>query len=90
MIISMAKSALDVLLAGLFFGAGLPMIFTMGITLWSKATSTVNEDGTVQRNYFTLAAAGVCFLVVIVAILVGVLWITRKSMKHYLGIAVFG
>ena len=37
-----------------------------------------------------LAGAVLCFAIVLAAVVIGVLWITRKSLDHYLGISVFG
>ncbi|MDO4919067.1 hypothetical protein [Kocuria sp.] len=90
MIVDMAKSALTVLLAGLCFGAGLPALFTVGITLWSRATPQPRPDGTAHRSVPALVGAVLCFAVVAAAVVIGVLWITRKSLDHYLGISVFG
>ncbi|RKQ35229.1 hypothetical protein C1C97_008290 [Kocuria tytonis] len=90
MIAQMAKSALAVLLAGLCFGAGLPALFTVGIALWSRATPPPGPDGTARRNAVALAGAVLCFAIVLAAVVIGVLWITRKSLDHYLGISVFG
>ncbi|MDN3227324.1 hypothetical protein QWJ06_11435 [Kocuria rhizophila] len=82
----MARSALAVLVAGLCFGAGLPALFTVGITLWSRATPDPGPDGTARRNPVALAGAVLCFAIVLAAVLIGVLWITRKSLEHYLGV----
>ena len=57
MIAEMARSALAVLVAGLCFGAGLPALFTVGITLWSRATPDPGPDGTARRNPVALAGA---------------------------------
>ena len=84
MIAEMARSALAVLVAGL------PALFTVGITLWSRATPDPGPDGTARRNPVALAGAVLCFAIVLAAVLIGVLWITRKSLEHYLGITVFG
>ncbi|ASE11642.1 Uncharacterised protein [Kocuria rhizophila] len=90
MIVEMARSVLAVLLAGLCFGAGLPALFTVGITLWSRATPEPGPDGVARRKPLALAGAVLCFAIVLAAVVIGVLWITRKSLDHYLGISVFG
>lgn len=89
MIGPMLQSAFQVLLAGLAFGAGLPAVFALGIKLWSMGTPEPDADGVARRNPAALAAAGLCFLVVLAAVILGVLWITQKSLYHYLGISVF-
>ena len=85
-----ASSIVQVLGLGLVIGAGLPALFTVGITLWSRATPDPGPDGTARRNPAALAGAVLCFAIVLAAVLIGVLWITRKSLEHYLGITVFG
>lgn len=89
MIGPMVQAAFQVLLAGLAFGAGLPAVFALGIKLWSMGTPEPGADGAARRHPGALAAAGLCFLVVLAAVILGVLWITQKSLNHYLGISVF-
>ena len=90
MIAQMAQSALTVLVAGLCFGAGLPALFTTGIALWSRSAPEQGQEGTTPSGHLAArGAAVVCFAVVLAAVLLGVLWITRKSLDHYLGISVF-
>lgn len=85
------QSVVKVLIAGLAFGAGLPAIFSLGILLWSKGSDEVEADGSVRKgNPAALVGAGVSFLVVVAAIVLGVLWITQKSLHHYFGITIFG
>lgn len=80
-----------VLLAGLAFGAGLPALFALGIRLWSQGQNEVMPDGSVRRgNKAALAGAAVIIAAVIGMVIVGVLWITKKSLYHYLGISLFG
>lgn len=88
---SIGLSVLRVLLAGLAFGAGLPALFSVGIRLWAQGQNEVLADGSVRRgSKLALAGAGTILLAVIAMVVVGVLWITRKSLYHYLGISVFG
>lgn len=89
MIGPMIQSAFQVLLAGLAFGAGLPAVFALGIKLWSVGAAEPDANGVARRNPAALVAAGLCFLVVLAAVILGVLWITRSSLNHYLGISVF-
>lgn len=87
----MLQSALKVLLAGLVFGAGLPAIFAVGIRLQSAGEGDIRPDGTVARpNPVAKVGAWIAFAIVIVAVAVGILWITQKSLNHYLGIDIFG
>ncbi|MFC6713423.1 hypothetical protein [Branchiibius cervicis] len=87
----MFQSALKVLLAGLVFGAGLPAIFAIGIRLQSAGEGDIAPDGTVTRpNPVARVGAWIAFGIVAVAIVIGILWITQKSLHHYLGIDIFG
>lgn len=87
----LTQSAVKVLLAGLVFGAGLPAIFAVGIRLQAAGAGETGADGTVTGgNPAARAGAWVAFGVVLLAVIVGILWITRKSLHHYLGIDIFG
>lgn len=85
------SSALRVLVAGLVFGAALPAIFALGVRMWAVGTDDVAPDGTVTRGKpLALAGSWIAFAVVGLAVLLGILWITQKSLHHYFGITVFG
>lgn len=87
----LAQSALKVLIAGLIFGAGLPAIFAVGIRLQAAGTGDAAADGTVTGgNPAARAGAWAAFGLVVAAVVVGILWITRKSLHHYLGVDLFG
>lgn len=86
----MGISVLRVLGAGLVFGAGLPALFAVGLTLWSRGHSEVLEDGSVRRgNPIALVSSIVIFVAVIAVVILAVAWITQKSLAHYLGIHIF-
>lgn len=81
---------LRVLGVGLLFGAGLPALFSIGLVLYSRGQDETLADGTIRRGNRWFTAGGVAlFALVILAVLIGVLWITRKSLDHYLGISIF-
>ncbi|MFF5626850.1 hypothetical protein ACFY5A_15920 [Microbacterium sp. NPDC012755] len=83
-----ALAAGRVLLVGALFGAGLPALFALGLRLHAAGAGDV--DGSVTRRPGLTAAGILLFAIVIAAVLVGVLWITRNSLYHYLGISIFG
>ena len=88
---AMVTSVLRVLLAGLVFGAGLPALFAVGVSLWHNGSDDIAGDGSIRAgNRLALAGASVPFAVVIAAVGIGILWITQKSLNHYFGITVFG
>lgn len=88
--ISILDGTVKVLVAGLIFGAGLPLLFTWGLRLWDTGTEHEQDDGTlVAGNLAARLTAYTVFALVLAAIVVGVLYITQKSIDHYLGIGLF-
>lgn len=87
---SIVDGTAKVLVAGLLFGAGLPLLFTAALRLWDSGSEHEQDDGTVTAgNVGARWAAYAIFAVVVAAIVVGVLYITQKSIDHYLGIELF-
>jgi len=82
-----ALAAGRVLLVGALFGAGLPALFALGLRL--HAAGAGDLDGVERRPAFTVLGY-VLFAIVVAAVVTGVLWITRSSLLHYLGISLFG
>ena len=90
---TMGLSAVKVLLIGLAFGAGLPLLFAAGMRLRAAGTGQVEDaTGTVtgRRNAGALGLSYVLFAVVIAAVVLGVLFVTRASLHHYFDISLFG
>jgi hypothetical protein len=90
----MADSTLKVVLAGLVFGAGLPLLFAVGVRLWSAGNGSADTGagGTVTRSRSIPAttAAYIVFAVIIAIVAVAVLWITKTTLGHYFGWNPFG
>ncbi|WP_446664631.1 hypothetical protein [Flexivirga sp. B27] len=87
---SIVDGTVKVLVVGLLFGAGLPLLFTVGMRLWDVGDEHEQADGSVAAgNVVARWAAYAIFAVVTAAIAVGVLYITHKSIDHYLGIELF-
>ncbi|WP_406267147.1 hypothetical protein OH799_21760 [Nocardia sp. NBC_00881] len=82
------NSLWKVVSAGLLLGAGLPMIFAIGVRFWS-ASEIVEEGGAVRRNYPALAVAMVCLALVVVAILTGILYTAKAFIAARFGIHLF-
>ncbi|MFT4230269.1 MAG: hypothetical protein QM602_08280 [Microbacterium sp.] len=90
-----ALAAGRVLIVGALFGAGLPALFALGLRLNAAgagdAGAGAGEAGADAARRPALTALGyLLFAIVIAAVVVGVLWITRSSLHHYLGISLFG
>ena len=83
---------LSVTLAGLLLGAGLPILFAIGI----KLTAPAHADGAAesqtsgQISPLRRGAAGLIFLVIILAVIIGLLWITQGRLYETFGWDLFG
>lgn len=81
---------LRVLVVGLIFGAGLPVLFAVGVRLLGAGRGSVDPDGSViPARSVALGVSYLLFAAIAVVAFLGVLWITKGSLKHYLGITVF-
>ncbi|MBF6172845.1 hypothetical protein [Nocardia blacklockiae] len=91
-VVLLAKELWRVTLAALVFGAGLPAIFAFGVRFQSLAAA--HPDGSVApspaRRRAALAAAAVCFAVVLAAVVAGVLYVAKAFLAARLGIHLFG
>lgn len=82
-------SLVDVTLAGILLGAGLPALFALGVRF---AHAPVAADGTTTGSASVLGkiAATICFGIIIIAIVVGILWVTKSTIYEYMGFDIFG
>lgn len=80
-----------VFLAGLVFGAGLPILYAVAVRLVS-GTATETADGTVKVEVHPQArvAAYAIFVLLALAILTGILWIAKDFLYAYTGFNLFG
>lgn len=86
----MATGTAKVIIAGLIFGAGLPLLYTMGMRLWDTDSDDEQAGGAaVAGKHLSRWTAYAIFAVVVAAVIIGVLYITQKSIDHYLGIELF-
>lgn len=74
--------AWKVLLAGLLLGAGLPILFALGVK--SVAWANGDLDGT-PRNPAGKAVAGALFAVVVLAIVLGISYIVAHGFGYVIG-----
>ncbi|MFI5714473.1 hypothetical protein [Nocardia sp. NPDC051750] len=79
----------DVFVAALILGAGLPIVFALGVRWWSIAGVT-GSDGSVRRNPLALAGACACLAVVVAVVIAGVLFVAKAFLADRLGIHLFG
>lgn len=81
------SNTLSVLAAGLVLGAGIPLLFSLGIRLQDIGAGGEHEDGTVTApKPLAKAGAYAIFAVVVALIIYGMLFLTKASLSHYLGI----
>lgn len=84
------ESILRVLLVGLVLGAGLPALFAVGLTAFSRGAGDMNADGTSQAANPALKVIGLAlFAVVSLVIVLAVAWITRSTIIHHFGVDLF-
>ena len=84
-------SLVDVTLVGILLGAGLPALFALGIRL-AHGPSAVTADGTVTHHSSPLGrtAAAICFGIIVIAVMVGILWVTKSTIHQYFAWDIFG
>ncbi|MCA0157025.1 hypothetical protein LB823_12515 [Tsukamurella sp. M9C] len=84
--ISLALDAVwKVLLVGLILGAGLPALFAVGVRGLAIGNGHEREDGSVHKpNPMGNALAAIAFLIVIVAVVLGVSMIVASGFKYEL------
>ncbi|WP_327146126.1 hypothetical protein [Nocardia sp. NBC_01327] len=87
---AIAKSLGEVTLIALLLGAGLPLIFTIGIRFWSMETVAADGAPTGARNPAALAVAYLCFAIVVLAIGAGILYIAKDFISHSFDVQLFG
>ncbi|MFG1935027.1 hypothetical protein ACGFK1_30950 [Mycobacterium sp. NPDC048908] len=84
------EAIIKVLIVGLILGAGLPAVFAAGIVAFSAGDGGEHPDGTVSAPNPALKFLGLAlFAFVGVVILIAILWITRTTIIHHLGIDPF-
>ncbi|MGV9826325.1 MULTISPECIES: hypothetical protein [unclassified Gordonia (in: high G+C Gram-positive bacteria)] len=84
------ESIVKVFAIGLLFGAGLPALFAVGMLLESRGAGGTTADGTTTAPNPALRAIGYFFFaIVLIAIIIGLLWVARTTLQYYFGIQVF-
>ena len=85
------EAVLQIIIAGLLIGAGLPALFSLAVRLNAEGVGVVDHGGTVsQRNPLLAALSWVIFALVLTAVIVGVLFIARDFIGHHTGLYLFG
>ncbi|MFE7418950.1 hypothetical protein [Rhodococcus sp. NPDC057529] len=80
------QSLWQVVLVGLLFGAGLPAIFALGLRSLGGVDTA---EGTTQPTVAGRIGAYVCFAVVLIAIITGILLLMKDFLASSFGIHIF-
>lgn len=80
---------MQVTIAGIILGAGLPVLFGLGIKLAAPAHG-VEGHSSEHISPGRRAAAGVIFLIILAAVIIGLLWITQGRLYETFGWDLFG
>ena len=82
---------LKVLVFGIVAGAGLPALFAVGVRTHAVGTGTIDgQQLSGDRRPILTAVAYVCFALVAVAIVTGVLFVARDFIGHHTGWYILG
>ena len=79
----------QVLAVGVAFGAGVPLMFALGMRFLSAHGDDVDADGTTKRSVRGTIVAGGCFAVVLITVITGILFIMQDFLASDLGIHIF-
>ncbi|ATL67577.1 hypothetical protein [Nocardia terpenica] len=77
-----------VTLIALVLGAGLPLIFAVGIRFWSMEPAA--DAAVTRRDTAARAVAYLCFAVVVLAVVLGILYIAKDFISHTVNVQLFG
>ena len=84
-------AVLQIIIAGLVLGAGLPALFSLAVRLNAEGAGVAEHGGTVAKgNPLVVALSWVIFALVLAAVIIGVLFIARDFVGHHTGLYLFG
>jgi hypothetical protein len=84
-------AVLQIIVAGLLVGAGLPALFSVAVRVNAEGSGVVAHDGTVaHRNPALVALSWAIFGLVLLAVIIGVLFIARDFIGHHTGWYILG
>jgi hypothetical protein len=78
-------------LFGVIVGTGLPALFAVGVRLNADGVGAATHEGAVAQKHPALAALSwVLFALVLVAVIVGVLFVARDFIGQHTGLYILG
>jgi hypothetical protein len=80
-----------IVLFGLLVGAGLPALFAVGVRLNAEGVGAAAHGGAVaQKNPVLTALSWLLFVLVFVAVTIGVLFVARDFIGQHTGLYILG
>ena len=92
-IVEIFEKIIPVLLAGLFFGAGLPTLYAVGMRMLSGTTEYTADGRLIEiepPHPVAKAVAYLIFGIIAIVIVIGILWIAKGFIAHVTGVNIFG
>jgi Mn2+/Fe2+ NRAMP family transporter len=83
-------AAAKILSFGLLVGALLPALFAIGVRLNAKGAGVAEHGGAVAQKNRVLVALSWAIALVLIAVIVGVLFIARDFIGHHTGLYILG
>jgi hypothetical protein len=80
-----------IIIFGLLVGAALPALFAVGVRLNAEGVGAAAHGGAVaQKNPVFVALSWMLFALILVAVIVGVLFVARDFIGHHTGLYILG
>jgi hypothetical protein len=84
-------AAFKILAFGLLLGAGLPALFAIAVRVNAAGAGVSDSEGTLaKKNPMLAALSWVIFAAVLVAVVIGVVFIARDFIGHQTGLYLLG
>lgn len=83
-------AVMQIIVAGLILGAGLPALFSVGVRMNAEGVGVVSHGGVAKKNPALAALSWVIFALVLTAVIIGVLFIARDFIGHHTGLYILG
>lgn len=92
LIVDIFHKIYPVFLAGLVFGAGLPALYALAVRLMSGAAGETEEGAVLETepNFLARTVAYLIFVVLVLAVISGILWIAKDFLYAYTGFNFLG